>query len=71
MPALAGMFIGQALRQKMSVETFRKVFFVGLLVLGAYLALEAAVVRLPSLGNRPDNPAPGFRRQACSGERPW
>jgi uncharacterized membrane protein YfcA len=40
-PALAGMFIGQALRQAMSVETFRKVFFAGLLALGAYLALEA------------------------------
>lgn len=32
-PALAGMFAGQALRQKMSVETFRKVFFAGLLAL--------------------------------------
>ena len=42
-PALAGMFIGQALRQKMSVETFRTVFFVGLLALGLYLAGEAAV----------------------------
>ncbi|TSE10155.1 sulfite exporter TauE/SafE family protein [Mesorhizobium intechi] len=41
LPALAGMFIGQALRRKMSVGTFRKVFFVGLLALGVYLALEA------------------------------
>ncbi|WP_322415389.1 sulfite exporter TauE/SafE family protein [Mesorhizobium huakuii] len=41
LPALAGMFIGQALRQAMSVETFRRVFFVGLLALGVYLALEA------------------------------
>jgi len=41
LPALAGMFIGQALRQAMSVETFRTVFFVGLLALGVYLALEA------------------------------
>jgi uncharacterized membrane protein YfcA len=40
-PALAGMFIGQALGQKMSVETFRKAFLVGLLVLGAYLVVEA------------------------------
>ncbi|MEI9429792.1 sulfite exporter TauE/SafE family protein [Mesorhizobium sp. Cs1299R1N3] len=39
-PALAGMFIGQALRQRMSVETFRTVFFAGLLALGIYLALE-------------------------------
>lgn len=42
-PALAGMFIGQMLRQRMSVETFRTVFFVGLLVLGVYLAGEAAI----------------------------
>jgi len=41
LPALAGMFIGQALRRKMSVETFRTVFFAGLLGLGGYLALEA------------------------------
>jgi len=43
-PALAGMFIGQVLRQTMSVETFRKVFFVGLLALGGYLALEASLL---------------------------
>ncbi|ESY99967.1 sulfite exporter TauE/SafE family protein [Mesorhizobium sp. LNHC209A00] len=42
-PALAGMFIGQALRQRMSVETFRTVFFAGLLALGLYLALDAAL----------------------------
>lgn len=41
-PALAGMFAGQALRQRMRVETFRKVFLAGLLVLGGYLALGAA-----------------------------
>jgi hypothetical protein len=41
LPALAGMFIGQALRRKMSVEAFRTVFFLGLLVLGVYLVLEA------------------------------
>ncbi|SDA96139.1 sulfite exporter TauE/SafE family protein [Mesorhizobium qingshengii] len=40
-PALAGMFIGQALRQRMSVETFRTVFLAGLLALGLYLSLEA------------------------------
>ncbi|WP_137934560.1 sulfite exporter TauE/SafE family protein [Mesorhizobium comanense] len=43
LPALAGMFIGQALRQKLSVETFRKVFLVGLLALGAYLMLDAVL----------------------------
>ncbi|MER8846247.1 MULTISPECIES: sulfite exporter TauE/SafE family protein [Mesorhizobium] len=42
-PALAGMFIGQALRQRMSVETFRTVFFAGLLALGLYLALDDAL----------------------------
>jgi uncharacterized membrane protein YfcA len=40
-PALAGMFAGQALRQTMSVETFRTVFFAGLLALGVYLVGEA------------------------------
>ncbi|TPJ64508.1 sulfite exporter TauE/SafE family protein [Mesorhizobium sp. B2-6-1] len=41
-PALAGMAVGQALRRRMSVETFRKVFFAGLLALGFYLVAEAA-----------------------------
>ncbi|WP_414600385.1 TSUP family transporter [Brucella pseudogrignonensis] len=40
-PAIAGMFLGQWLRSKMSVPTFRQVFFVGLLMLGLYLAAEA------------------------------
>ncbi|MEP7453141.1 sulfite exporter TauE/SafE family protein [Phyllobacterium sp. SB3] len=40
-PALIGMIIGQALRLRMSVETFRRVFFAGLLVLGLYLAAES------------------------------
>ena len=35
-----GMFIGQILRERMSLETFRRVFQIGLLVLGTYLALE-------------------------------
>ncbi|WP_136622013.1 MULTISPECIES: sulfite exporter TauE/SafE family protein [Mesorhizobium] len=39
-PALTGMFAGQALRQKMSVETFRTVFFAGLLALGVYLSAD-------------------------------
>jgi uncharacterized membrane protein YfcA len=42
-PALAGMFVGQMLRQRMSVATFRTMFFVGLLALGLYLASEAAL----------------------------
>jgi uncharacterized membrane protein YfcA len=35
-----GMFIGQYLRERMSLETFRRVFQIGLLVLGTYLAVE-------------------------------
>jgi uncharacterized membrane protein YfcA len=38
-PALAGMQLGQILRQRISAATFRRVFFVGLLLLGLYLAL--------------------------------
>jgi uncharacterized protein len=37
-PALAGMWAGQWLRGKISPETFRRCFFVGLLALGAHLA---------------------------------
>jgi uncharacterized membrane protein YfcA len=39
-PALAGMQLGQALRQRIPAAAFRRVFFVGLLLLGLYLALE-------------------------------
>jgi uncharacterized membrane protein YfcA len=39
-PALLGMFAGQRLRERMSVETFRRVFFIGLLLLGLYLTFE-------------------------------
>jgi uncharacterized membrane protein YfcA len=42
-PALAGMFIGQALRQRMGVETFHMVFLAGLLALGLYLAGEVVL----------------------------
>jgi uncharacterized membrane protein YfcA len=38
-PALAGMYAGQWLRGRFSAATFRKVFFAGLLLLGATLAL--------------------------------
>ena len=38
-PALAGMYAGQWLRGRFSAATFRKVFFGGLLLLGATLAL--------------------------------
>ncbi|MEA2806283.1 MAG: uncharacterized protein QOJ17_424 [Rhodospirillaceae bacterium] len=41
-PALAGMQVGQWLRQCLAPSTFRKVFFAGLLLLGLYLALQGA-----------------------------
>lgn len=37
-PALAGMFVGQRLRQDMSEALFRRCFFAGLVLLGAWLA---------------------------------
>jgi len=41
LPALAGMAIGQRFRKRFSEELFRKIFFLSLLVLGAYLAARA------------------------------
>jgi uncharacterized membrane protein YfcA len=40
--ALLGMWIGQALRLRMHPEVFRRWFFIGLLLLGCYLAGSAA-----------------------------
>ena len=40
-PALIGMLGGQRIRQKLPEERFRQVFFVALLVLGAYIAVNA------------------------------
>jgi len=42
-PALAGMFAGQWIRQRIDARTFRTVFFAGLLALGAYLLVRAVV----------------------------
>jgi uncharacterized membrane protein YfcA len=42
-PALAGMALGQWVRDRVSPETFRLCFFVGLLGLGAHLVLGAIV----------------------------
>ena len=39
-PALVGMQAGTMLRQRISAATFRRVFFVGLLLLGIYLVVE-------------------------------
>ena len=41
LPALAGMFAGQALRRRLSVNAFRQAFLGGLLLLGLYLAIIA------------------------------
>jgi uncharacterized membrane protein YfcA len=40
-PALAGMALGQRLRQRISEETFRKGFFVTLIALGLHMAINA------------------------------
>ena len=42
-PALAGMALGQAVRRRVAAEAFRRVFLLGLGVLGVYLAVRAAV----------------------------
>jgi uncharacterized protein len=42
-PALLGMAAGGALRGRFSEQTFRRVFFGGLLVLGAHLAFRAVI----------------------------
>jgi uncharacterized membrane protein YfcA len=40
-PALAGMAVGQRLRQRISEQTFRKGFFVTLIALGLHMAISA------------------------------
>ena len=46
LPAIAGMMIGQRLRQKLSEDLFKRVFFWALLVLGFYIAATALGGRL-------------------------
>jgi len=41
-PALAGMALGQRLRRRLDEETFRRVFLVALLLLGAWLVARSA-----------------------------
>jgi uncharacterized protein len=43
LPALAGMGLGQRLRRRVSAETFKTVFLAGLLALGVYLTMRAAL----------------------------
>ena len=40
-PAVAGMIGGQMIRRRLPAETFRRVFFFGLLLLGAYLVFRS------------------------------
>ena len=42
LPAAAGMVLGQRIRQRLSEPLFRQVFFVSLLVMGAYIIASAA-----------------------------
>jgi len=41
LPAIVGMVFGQRIRKSLSEQTFRKVFFVALFVLGAYIIANA------------------------------
>jgi uncharacterized protein len=41
LPALAGMALGQRIRERMSAAAFRRWFFAGLLVLGIYMVVQA------------------------------
>lgn len=41
LPALAGMYIGQLVRDKLRPDVFRRWFFIGLVVLGAYMLAHA------------------------------
>jgi len=43
LPALVGMGAGQWLRGRVQPETFKTIFFIGLLLLGAYLAIRNAI----------------------------
>ncbi len=46
LPAIVGMTVGQKLRQKLSEEAFKRVFFWALLALGVYIAASALAGRL-------------------------
>lgn len=41
LPALAGMVIGQRIRERLSEKVFRNVFFISLLILGTYIIVNA------------------------------
>jgi uncharacterized membrane protein YfcA len=41
LPALIGMVVGQQIRRRLAEHLFRRVFFVSLLALGAYIVVRA------------------------------
>jgi uncharacterized membrane protein YfcA len=41
LPAIAGMILGQRLRRRLSETSFRRVFFLSLLALGAYIVARS------------------------------
>lgn len=41
LPALGGMFLGQCVRNRLNADVFRRWFFIGLLILGAYMVMHA------------------------------
>ncbi len=44
LPALIGMWLGERIRRRLSEALFRKVFFVSLILLGAYVVVRALVL---------------------------
>lgn len=42
-PALIGVFAGQAIRHRLSEARFRRIFFVSILILGLYITLKAVI----------------------------
>jgi hypothetical protein len=44
-PALAGMFVGQRVRDKLHPDAFRRWFFIGLVILGGYMVLRAVLTK--------------------------
>jgi uncharacterized membrane protein YfcA len=45
-PAFAGMFVGQAIRMRLRQDLFRRFFFLGLILLGGYMAFRAIMLTL-------------------------
>ena len=43
LPAIIGMVVGQRIRRNLSEQLFRRVFFIALLLLGAYIIASAFV----------------------------